>query len=136
MKAVSKLHVHNADLTQQTVSNHGARLLNQLMTGITVGHADDLLLRFTQLLQFLSFSGGETQRFFTHHVQPGAERSAADSKVRIVRRGDGDGFNAISTRGFRFKQGFVIAIAALRRHAQRATKRPPALRINIKRTRH
>ena len=44
--AERETHVDNADFTEIAVFNHLARLLDQLVTGVAVSHADNAVLFF------------------------------------------------------------------------------------------
>ena len=65
------------------------------MTGVTVGHADDLLSLPAQIRQMFSFFHRKAQRFLTYHMETGFKRCASDRKVRVVGCGDRDSLDTI-----------------------------------------
>ena len=133
MKTVGELHINNADLAEHPFRYHLSRLLDHLVTGITVRDADNFILLFAQRQQLARFVGGKAQRFFANNVQPGFKRRFSDSEVSIVRRSYRYGFNAVRAFGLLREQRLVIGVAAFRSDAELLAELTTALGIDIKR---
>ena len=132
--AECKTHVDNADLTEIAVFDHLACLLDELMTGVAVGHADNAVFLFGQLYQLVRLLGGEAQRLLADNVQTGFESSLADLVVHTVRRCDGNGLHAVRALGLLGEHGLVVRIAAVRVNVQLLAEVLAALRIDVERT--
>ena len=132
--AECKTHVDNADLTEIAVFDHLACLLDELMTGVAVGHADNAVFLLGQLYQLVRLLGGEAQRLLADNVQTGFESSLADLVVHTVRRCDGNRLHAVRALGLLGEHGLVIRIAAVRINMQLLAEVLAALRINVERT--
>ena len=59
VETVGKLHIYDTDLPKQAFLDQLPCFLDHLMPGISIGDADDLVLLFGNLLQFLRFFYGE-----------------------------------------------------------------------------
>ena len=132
--AERETHVDNADLTEIAVFDHLARLLNELMTGVAVGHADNAVLVFCQLYQLVRLLGGEAQRLLADNMQTSFESSLADLVVHTVRRCDGNRLHAVRALGLLCEHGLVIWIAAVRVNVQLLAEVLAALGIDVERT--
>ena len=132
--AERETHVDNADLTEIAVFDHLACLLDELMTGVAVGHADNAVFLLGQLYQLVCLFGSEAQRLLADNVQTGFESSLADLVVHTVRRCDGNGLHAIRALGLLCEHGLVIRIAAVRVNVQLLAEVLAALRIDVERT--
>ena len=99
MEAVRELHVDDADLAQLTAGDHLPRLLDELVAGVAIGDADDLVGRLRQHQQFFRFGDGETERLLANDVDPRLQRRLADLEVRAVGRGDRDGLQTVGASG-------------------------------------
>jgi hypothetical protein len=62
-----ELHVDDADLAQLAVRDHAARLFDELMPGVAVGHADDLPTLAGQDSKLLGLGDREAEWLFTDH---------------------------------------------------------------------
>ena len=132
--AERETHIDNADFTEIAVFDHLARLLDQLMAGIAVGHADNAVLFFCQLDQLVCLFRGEAQRLLADNVQTGFESSLADLVVHAVRRCDGNGLHAVRAFGLLGEHGLVVRIAAVRVNVQLLAEVLAALGIDVERT--
>ena len=131
--AEREAHVDDADLAEIAIFDHLARLLDELMAGVAVGHADNAVLFLRQLDQLVRLLRGEAQRLFADNVQTGLERRLADLVVHAVRGRDGDCLYTVRALGLLGEHGLIIGIAAVRVNVQLLTEVLAALRINVER---
>lgn len=108
-----------------------ARLLDQLVAGVAVGHAQHPPARLGQRLQLQRLGGGEAQRLLAHHMQAGLQRGLADLEVRAVGRGDRDGLQTVGAACLDLEHRAVALIAALGGHAQALAEVAARRRVDV-----
>ena len=117
-KAVCVAEIYHGNLTNVAVQDHGTHLAEQVETGETVGHANDLALLLCQTLDLLAFLDLEEQRLLADNVQAGFQCCLADLKVLEVRGCDVNGLDAVFALGFLCEHGLVIRIQTILVHVQ------------------